>query len=95
MNPSNWHCRFFLAPARDAIKFERVTFHGSLNATNPYKGPPSPELDAAWHDLLAYTAIRVSSSTLKKIDRTSVPLSDGSGYFATLGKFMKPSSSTI
>lgn len=66
--------------------FENRVFHGELNDTNPYKGPPTPELDAAWHKLLAPTAIRASADDMKKVGRTSIELKDGSGFFVTLGE---------
>ncbi|KAF2205680.1 hypothetical protein GQ43DRAFT_406962 [Delitschia confertaspora ATCC 74209] len=72
------------SPAQSALKFEKRFFYAELNDTNPYKGPPSPELDAAWNDLLAPTAIRVSEETMKRINRTSIRIKDGSGYFVTL-----------
>ena len=37
---------------------ERRTLHNSVNASNPYKGPPSPELDLAWHNLLRRQSLR-------------------------------------
>ncbi|KAF2010396.1 hypothetical protein BU24DRAFT_454773 [Aaosphaeria arxii CBS 175.79] len=72
------------SPANAALKFESRTVHGELDDNNPYKGPPSPELDAAWHDLLAPTAIRASKEDMDRMNRTSIPLEDGSGYFVTL-----------
>ena len=47
-----------IAPARPAIQMERRTLHNSVNASNPYKGPPSPELDLAWHNLLRRKFLR-------------------------------------
>ena len=45
------------APARSAVQMERRTLHNSVNVSNPYKGPPSPELDLAWHNLLRRTVL--------------------------------------
>lgn len=42
----------FKAPAREAVKFERVRFNATLVIDSPYNGVPSPEVDAAWKDLL-------------------------------------------
>ena len=47
-----------IAPARSAIQMERRTLHNSVNASNPYKGPPSPELDLAWRNLLRRKLLR-------------------------------------
>lgn len=73
-------------PAQSAITWETRKFEGSLETTNPYKGEPRGELDRAWNKLLEPSAIRVSKEDLDKINKTSVPLLDGSGYMATLGR---------
>lgn len=58
----------------------------SLEQQNPYKGLPSPEIDAAWAELLKNSNIRISAAELRKINRTSIKLADGSGdYFGGLG----------
>lgn len=49
--------------------------------TNVFRGPPRPELDAAWDDLVKYSNIRVTAEDLRKINKTSVQLSDGSGLY--------------
>jgi hypothetical protein len=73
------------APARAAVSYKKQLFHDSLTAPNPYRGPPSPAIDAAWHDLVAWSNIRVTAAQLRAINRTSVQLSDGSGdYMAQL-----------
>ena len=43
-----------VAPAREALQYEKQVFHSLVPpiADNPFAGPPRPELDAAWHDLL-------------------------------------------
>ena len=41
-----------IAPAREALEYERVTFDGFFTSKNPYKGPWRPELDDAWGLLL-------------------------------------------
>lgn len=52
---------------------------------NPYRGPPRPEHDAAWHELLQYSNIRVGKDTLDRLNRSSIKLADGSGdYFGGL-----------
>ncbi|KAF2197595.1 hypothetical protein GQ43DRAFT_424245 [Delitschia confertaspora ATCC 74209] len=83
MRPKNRDSLIY-SPAQSALKFEKKFFNAELNDTNPYKGPPSPEQDAAWRDLLAPTAIRASEETMERINRTSIRLKDGSGYFVTL-----------
>lgn len=55
-----------------------------LETANPFKGEPSPEMDDAWNKLLGPTAVRVGKEVLDKINRSSVALTDGSGYMVTL-----------
>lgn len=40
------------APAEKAVEYERVRFNATLVIDSPYNGPPSPEVDGAWSDLL-------------------------------------------
>ncbi|KAJ1715748.1 hypothetical protein NYO67_2047 [Aspergillus flavus] len=73
------------SPASEALKWEVRTFQNQLETSNPYKGPPRPELEEAWHNLLhPSAAIRVSKEALDRINRTSVQLLDGSGYMVAL-----------
>lgn len=39
------------APARHTVHYEKKLLHNSVYDQNPFKGDPSPELDAVWHDL--------------------------------------------
>ncbi len=39
------------APAREALKYEKQIFYSDVEG-NPFAGPPRPELDDAWHNLL-------------------------------------------
>lgn len=73
-----------VGPAWEAIKWEPRLFESQIEASNSFKGPPRPELDEAWNKLLGPTSIRVNKETLDRINRTSVPLLDGSGYMAGL-----------
>ena len=61
--------------------------HATFKSKNPFKGAPSPELDHAWHQLFVNSNVRVSADDLQKINRTSVPLGVGSGYYAIPGEF--------
>lgn len=76
---------FSIAPAQEAVTFEKVDYDGGLYKTNMYKGPPSPESDQAWTKLVEPTNIRVDKHTLEMINRTALELSDHSGYHAGLG----------
>lgn len=69
--------------------------HATLKSKNPFKGPPSPGLDDAWHQLFVNSNVRVSADDLQKINRTSVPLGDGSGYYAIPGEFESHASACI
>ena len=74
-----------LGPASKALKWELRTFQNQLEITNPFKGPPRPELEEAWNKLLhPSAAILVDKESLDRINRTSVELQDGSGYMAAL-----------
>lgn len=60
-------------------------FENQLEVSNPFKGPPRPELEEAWHKLLnPAAAVRVEKEVLDRINRTSVALQDGSGYMVGL-----------
>ncbi|KAF1734601.1 hypothetical protein CRV24_006143 [Beauveria bassiana] len=72
------------SPALEAIHWEPKLFENEIEKASLFKGPPRPELDEAWNKLLAPTAIRVNKRVLDKINRTSVPLEDGSGYMVSL-----------
>lgn len=48
---------------------------------SPYAGYPTPEGDAAWRELLHNSNIRISGEELKKLNRSSIQLQDGSGDF--------------
>ncbi|QPH12467.1 hypothetical protein C2857_004664 [Epichloe festucae Fl1] len=72
------------SPALEALRWEPRLLENALEATSPFKGPPRSELDEAWDKLLGPSSVRVSKATLERINRTSVPLRDGSGYMAGL-----------
>ena len=54
---------------------------------SPFAGPPSPEVDRAWHDLLSKITIRVSREELERSNQSSVALPKGGGYMAWLGVY--------
>ncbi|RYC65090.1 hypothetical protein CHU98_g1122 [Xylaria longipes] len=54
--------------------------------TSPFSGPPSFEVDTAWHELLKYTTLRASAAELKSSNQTSVELPNG-GFMVWLGVF--------
>ncbi|OHF03761.1 hypothetical protein CORC01_01080 [Colletotrichum orchidophilum] len=67
------------SPARKALKAERSLWMNEVTDGNVYRGKPRPELDAAWDELVLYSNLRLKAEDLKKINRTSVRLSDESG----------------
>ena len=54
---------------------------------SPYAGPPSPQVDQAWHELLNDMAIRVPKEELEKGKQSSVALPEGGGYLAWPGVY--------
>lgn len=62
------------SPAYEAVVKEPVEYQGQLRIVSPYQGPPSPEVDQAWKDLLQYSNIRVSGEDLRKVNKTSIPM---------------------
>ncbi|KAL0778752.1 hypothetical protein CaCOL14_005010 [Colletotrichum acutatum] len=66
------------SPARKALKPERSLWMNEVTDGNVYRGKPRPELDAAWDELVLYSNLRLKAEDLKKINRTSVRLSDAS-----------------
>ncbi|KAK4090436.1 hypothetical protein Purlil1_5108 [Purpureocillium lilacinum] len=76
------------SPAKAAIKYEKQMIVHNLADNGKYRGPPRPEQDAAWEDLLRYNNLRVQKEDLDKANATSVPLNDDQGgYLATLDVF--------
>ncbi|TGO57341.1 hypothetical protein BOTNAR_0203g00170 [Botryotinia narcissicola] len=69
----------------DTHHFERLV--GSFNrSSSPYKGPPSPAVDAAWAKLTDYGAISISEETFGKLNASKnavkVPADYGGGRLA-------------
>ncbi|MCJ1350915.1 MAG: hypothetical protein MMC33_000897 [Icmadophila ericetorum] len=83
------------SPAREVIEYETRTydmepiyhFDGSLNLEKPthFGGPPTPELEEEWDNLIHYQNIRLSKEELGERGQEDglIALPDG-GYWATL-----------
>ncbi|KAI9733818.1 MAG: hypothetical protein M1818_007085 [Claussenomyces sp. TS43310] len=72
-------------PVKQVVEFEKKVFHITVNDTNVYNMPPSPESDDAWSVLLQNMNLRLSGNDLRALNKTSVMLADGSGdYMGTL-----------
>ncbi|KAF2846518.1 hypothetical protein T440DRAFT_510833 [Plenodomus tracheiphilus IPT5] len=76
------------SPAESAVRYNSTYFdkYGHLGG-NPFSQPPGPELDEAWHGLLAGMNIVVSSKWLDEFGTSSVRLADGSGVLGQLGVY--------
>ncbi|KAM3068914.1 hypothetical protein ACMFMG_004088 [Clarireedia jacksonii] len=75
------------SPILDAIgedSFKDVRFKYSVWYKSPWKGPPTPEVEEAWYDIMKYGEIRVPPSEILRIrhNLTAVqyPPSIGGGY---------------
>lgn len=53
---------------------------------SPFAGPPSTEVDEAWHNLMLNMSVRVTKEELDAHGQTSIEL-PGGGYLAWLGVF--------
>lgn len=73
-----------IAPARVIALKESKTLDNSVLHGSIFKGPPRPELDDAWKQLLINANIRVSAEELENAGKDSIPLEDGSGYYSIL-----------
>jgi len=77
----NCHPDLIFSPAREAVEYQLVHAENDLMKKSPYSGFPSPEGDAAWRELLKNSNIRITAEELKKLNRSSIQLQDGSGDF--------------
>ncbi|KAK0636390.1 hypothetical protein B0T17DRAFT_625954 [Bombardia bombarda] len=64
-------------PIKDIVEFERVTLDNNLEVETPFKGDPSPEIDAAWDGLVQYEKLAIPASHLLP-GQSSIPLNDHS-----------------
>lgn len=69
----------------DVHHYERLI--GTVNrSSSPFKGPPSPAVDAAWAELTDYGAISISEATFEKLNASKnavrVPAEYGGGRMA-------------
>lgn len=74
--------------ALDRYQYITTQFNGSLWYDSPFKGPPSPAVDEAWHSIMRYGMIAVTASDYRRVNhstRTAVSFPDeaGGGYMAT------------
>ncbi|KAI9736472.1 MAG: hypothetical protein M1818_006206 [Claussenomyces sp. TS43310] len=55
-----------------AIEYENVMFQGALEYKSIYKGPPNPELDAAWKVLQHMNNSGVAGDTIDRIGKSRI-----------------------
>ncbi|OKL64633.1 hypothetical protein UA08_00947 [Talaromyces atroroseus] len=75
-----------IGPGLDAVEYQTVTFKGAQDDVNPYKGHPSPELDAAWGQLTEVRHVSISPEIMVSINKSNnnaVQLPDGNYLGAT------------
>jgi hypothetical protein len=73
-------------PAGEAVTWTKQTVYNPLGLKTHFNGPPSPEIDEAWGKLIQHSNIKVSADELRKLNKSSIKLQDGSGmYFSNLG----------
>ncbi|KAI0910067.1 hypothetical protein F4823DRAFT_387654 [Ustulina deusta] len=69
------------SPAQSAIQY-RVEVLGY--ESSPFIGEPRPELDQAWSRLLRSTMVMISDEEMRRMNKTSISMKDGSGYLGYL-----------
>ncbi|KAF4633848.1 hypothetical protein G7Y89_g4255 [Cudoniella acicularis] len=72
--------------ALPSLSSKQIRLQYPLMQESLFVGSPSPEVDAAWHNLLSNMSIRVTASELAQQSLTSVSLPRG-GQLAWLGVF--------
>ena len=78
-----------ISEALHDIDFRLTEFESIPAGLSPYAGGPSIEVDAAWHELLGNTSIRVSQEELLRNGNhhESVALQNQDGYMVWLGVY--------
>ncbi|KAL6903963.1 hypothetical protein GGI43DRAFT_399286 [Trichoderma evansii] len=82
-----------LEPDASVIEYEQVTFHGSFEHKNIYKGTPNKALDKAWDDLMLTNGTVVDFKVIDRLGkpRTSVKFTEkqepGDKYYASVEVF--------
>ena len=70
-----------------AIQFEKVSYDGQLETANPFRGEPSPALDAAWQSLFENNNVRITKEEMTRMNQSSIELADGSGYYGQINAY--------
>ncbi|KAH8694008.1 hypothetical protein BGW36DRAFT_430031 [Talaromyces proteolyticus] len=79
------------SPALGAVEYKMVRFQGALLNKSPYKGAPSPEIDAAWDEIVNMGQIKVHPDDLKHLQKPTTQAKlrtpDGEWYTGGLEVF--------
>ncbi|KAI0418435.1 hypothetical protein F5X98DRAFT_338057 [Xylaria grammica] len=75
--------RIAYSPAETALR-QIIKVPHSSSVPSPFVGKPRPQLDQAWSKLLRSSNVRLSEDELRKMNKTSIALRDGSGYIGYL-----------
>ncbi|GAB1316879.1 Cyclochlorotine biosynthesis protein O [Madurella fahalii] len=86
-----WDMYNYYSPVNDALArrpYVTTRFNGSLWYSSPFKGPPTPAVEDAWHAVMQYGMIAVTAEDYERTGhsiRTAVrfPPEAGGGYVAT------------
>lgn len=81
------------SPVNDAVApypYVHREFNGSLWYQSPFKGPPTPEVEKAWYDIMKYGMISVTKTDIEMVKHpdwsAQFPPEAGGGYIAaTIG----------
>ncbi|TEA19128.1 Cyclochlorotine biosynthesis protein O [Colletotrichum sidae] len=61
----------FLAPVHEVFEYEDVQFDNAFWQPSPYKGKPTPELEAKWQELWYYGSFDLPDSYLPALNKSA------------------------
>ncbi|KAI9686436.1 MAG: hypothetical protein M1822_003783 [Bathelium mastoideum] len=83
------------SPLIDVVEYEDRDFDNDFDHKTKYRGPPTPELEQAWHELWFYGGIEIPKEKIGELNRTEdltykgtlKPSPSGNGYHALIEVF--------
>ncbi|GAB7336035.1 hypothetical protein MBLNU13_g08852t1 [Cladosporium sp. NU13] len=80
------------SPAVKHVEYETVEYENQFDHQTKYRGPPTRELEAAWHALYNYRGVSIPPERMASLNRSDEFESwklygSGPGYLAQLGVF--------
>ncbi|KAL8387061.1 hypothetical protein RB595_010185 [Gaeumannomyces hyphopodioides] len=81
------------SPALEAVEYVSLDFDNAFNSTSKYRGPPTPEVEQAWHNLTFKHAVEIPEDKISALNRSEkdnlhhVPPDVGTGYVALIEVF--------